>query len=193
MNKLFCLGVIHELFSGGDEVPTPLNEGVHPLPQHLDILKLSINSADLNDDNDESNCRNQANNNIHQSRRRKKSPRQTSTAKDMHECCVANLESLGIPYSLCSLVENLLDCGRGFLCGDDAFRSFTEVKLDLELMLTEPSRFLDNIEATNRMPSLVIPNKLYGREYEIECVESSYKQLKDGTCSGIIISGEPGV
>ena len=195
MNKLFCLGVImYEIFSGGDEVQTPLNEEVDPLLHHLDILKLSINSADLNDDNDESNCQNQTKNNIHQSRPRKKSQRQTSTTKDMHECCVANLESLGIPHSLCSLVENLLDCGRGSFCGDDAFRSFTEVKLDLELMLTEPSRFLDNIETTNRMPSLVISNEVYGREYEIECVESSfYKQLKDGTCSGIIISGEPGV
>ena len=194
MNRLFFLGVImYEIFSGGDEVQTPLNEGVDPLPHHLDLLNLSINSADLNEYNDESNCRNQTNYNIHQSRPRKKSQRQTSTTKDIHECCVANLESLGIPYSLCSLVKNLLDCGRGSFCGDDAFRSFTEVKLDLELMLTEPSRFLDNIETTNRMPSLVIRNKLYGREYEIDCVESSYRQLKDGTCSGIIISGEPGV
>ncbi|KAL3806185.1 hypothetical protein ACHAXA_011734 [Cyclostephanos tholiformis] len=194
MDRLFRLGVIFcFLFSGGDDILSTLNEGMEESFYYLDVFKSSINSTDLEDDNDESICQNQTNNNIHQSRPSNKIQRQMSTTNHTFECCVAKLESLGIPYSLCSLVGNLLDCGRGNFCGDDAFRSFAEVKLDLELMLINPSRFLDNIEVTNMIPSLKICDKLYGREYEIEQVESSYKQLKNGTCSGIIIRGEPGV
>ncbi|KAL3780452.1 hypothetical protein ACHAW5_004578 [Stephanodiscus triporus] len=194
MNRLFRLGVIfYELFSEGDKVLTPLNEEAEASPHHVDRFKLSIDSTDMVDDNDESYCRKQDNNSIHQSRPVKKSQRQTSRTINMYECFVAKLASLGIPYSLRFLIKSLLECGQGNLCGDDAFRSFVEVKLDLELMLNEPTRFLDDIVMTDRIPSLIICDKLYGREHEIETVESSYEQLKDGACSGIVIMGEAGV
>ena len=194
MDRLFRLGVILcYLFSGSDDILSTLDEGAEVSLYHFDAFQSSMIPSDLNDDNVESIYQNQINNNIHQNRPSNKSQRHMSTTNHIFEHCVAKLESLGIPYSLCSLVGNLLDCGRGNFCGNDAFRSFAEVKLDLELMLNDPSRFLDNIEVTNMIPSLQICDKLHGRECEKEQVESSYKQLKDGTCSGIIIRGEPGV
>ncbi|KAL3779224.1 hypothetical protein ACHAW5_009995 [Stephanodiscus triporus] len=78
--------------------------------------------------------------------------------------CVAKLDSLGVLYSLRSLIKSLLDCGQGNFCGGDAYRLFVEVKLDLELMLNKPTRFLDNIEMTDRIPSLVICDQLYRRD-----------------------------
>ncbi len=194
MDKLFRLGVILcYLFSGSEDILSTLNNGAKESLYNFDGSRSSMIPTDLNDDNVESIYQNQINNNIHQSRPCNKSHRHMSTINHISEYCVAKLEYLGIPYSLCSLVGNLLDCGRGNSCGEDAFQSFAEVKLDLELMLNDPSRFLENIEVNNMIPSLQICDKLYGRECEIEQVESSYKQLVEGTCSGIIIRGEPGV
>jgi predicted ATPase len=90
------------------------------------------------------------------------------------------------------MVKALLDCGQKN-CGDDTFQSFYQVKIDLELMLNDPSRFLMNIDITNGLPSLEVCDKLYGRESEIELTHLLYQQLTHGACNGAVIMGESGV
>lgn len=83
------------------------------------------------------------------------------------------LENLGLLYPLRTLIENLLDCGQGDLAGDYAYKAMQDISLDLHRMVQDPVRFLYSIE-TNPMPSLVLCDKLYGREEEIQTLEILY-------------------
>jgi hypothetical protein len=170
--KLRNLGLIfYVLFSGCDEalLMESTNKEMDAKHCHLDLMNLSLKSDD--------------------SRLTKRSSNYLLTA-DMRY--VVMLESLGVPYSLTSMVKALLDCGQKN-CGDDTFQSFYQVKIDLELMLNDPSRFLMNIDITNGLPSLEVCDKLYGRESEIELTHLLYQQLTHGACNGAVIMGESGV
>eukprot|EP00970_Alexandrium_tamarense_P014438 scaffold4089_cov114-Alexandrium_tamarense.AAC.2 len=83
-----------------------------------------------------------------------------------------NLALLGIPLSVFTLVKNLLDCHEGDFVGDEAYKSFEDVRADLQLMLDDPSRFLDNIRPTSH-PSFCIGDKLYGRDDDVADVKEA--------------------
>ena len=111
--KLRNLGLIfYVLFSGCDEalLMESTNKEMDAKHWHLDLMNLSLKSDD--------------------SRLKKRSSNYLLTA-DMRY--VVMLESLGVPYSLTSMVKALLDCGQNN-CGDDIFQSFYQVKIDLELI-----------------------------------------------------------
>ena len=91
-------------------------------------------------------------------------------------------------------MKNLLDCGKGECCGDDAYTSFAELKQDISLMLNDPSRFVDNIQLSGSLPTLEICNKLYGREEEMAKLNELYQQcIRENSFKGVIISGGAGV
>jgi hypothetical protein len=122
-----------------------------------------------------------------------KSQRQSShPSKDEISNCIARLESKEIPWALCALVHNLLDCSKGDFRRDEAYASLADLLSDLQLMLGDPSRFLDNLR-TNPIPPLVIGNKLYGREDEIAKLEVLYKKHIKGERRGVIVKGGAGV
>jgi predicted ATPase len=112
---------------------------------------------------------------------------------DKISTCTARLESKGIPWALCTLVHNLLDCSKGDFSKDEAYASLADLLSEyLQLMYFDPSRFLDNIEISP-LPPLTITNKLYGREDEIAKMKVSYQQFFSSDCSGIIVKGGAGV
>jgi len=78
----------------------------------------------------------------------KKGPQRRSGG-DVYSGCLDNLESMGVPRSLCALIGNLLDCSNGDSRGDDAFASFADVQLDLKLML---ARFLEFLSISALFP-----------------------------------------
>ena len=82
-------------------------------------------------------------------------------------------ENLGLSCPLRTLIGNLLNCDQGDLAGDYAYKAMQDVSLDLHRMVQDPVRFLYSIE-TNPMPSLVLCDKLYGREEEIQTLEILY-------------------
>eukprot|EP01082_Thalassiosira_pseudonana_P000186 g414.t1 g414 contig1:1000515-1000940(+) len=84
----------------------------------------------------------------------------------------SQLALLGIPLSVFTLVKNLLDCHEGDFVGDEAYKSFEDVRADLQLMLDDPSRFLDNIRPTSH-PSFCIGDKLYGRDDDVADVKEA--------------------
>ena len=173
MDKLRNLGLIlYELFSGCDDalLVESTDKDVDEKHLDLDLTDLSLNSEE--------------------SRRIKKKSSNFPPTADMRY--IFKLESMGVPYSLTSMVKALLDCGQ-INSGDDTFQSFYQVKTDLELMLNDPSRFFMHIDITNGLPSLNVCDKLYGRESEIECTHLLYQQLSYGTCNGIAVMGESGV
>mmetsp|Transcript_43870 Transcript_43870/g.92281 ORF Transcript_43870/g.92281 Transcript_43870/m.92281 type:complete len:1556 (+) Transcript_43870:78-4745(+) len=169
MERLFALGTIfYVLFSC---------DGPLSLEELQDSSSLSINSINLSN---EAGGRH---------RPRKK---YASFSQDTYSKLIARLDAKDIPYSLCSLVRNLLDCREGDLSADDTYTSFEDVQSDLRLMLKDSSRFLDNIRVSP-MPQLVISNKLYGRESEVETLEKNYQQHMDKKCIGVRIVGGAGL
>jgi hypothetical protein len=168
MSRLSALGIIlYELFAS--EEP-PLSK------EDLPTFDASINKLSVN---------------YH--------PQQKSQRQSLHPSgneeiskCIATLESKGIPWALCDLVHNLLDCSKGDFRRDEAYASLADLQFDLQLMYFDPSRFVDNID-TNPLPPLVIGNKLYGREDEISKMEESYQKHIRGECRGVIVKGGAGV
>lgn len=174
-SRLFALGVVlYELFSPDS-----------PLQEDMPTFDATSNSLSMNS----INLYNKSNGNHRPSKR---SQRQLSISEGNISQCTARLESKGAPSSICALIRNILDCSNGDFCGDDAYKSFADLQLDLQLMMNDPSRFLDNIEA-NPMQPLSICNKLYGRENEMNRLEDSYLLRLDGKCSGVIIKGGAGI
>ncbi len=102
------------------------------------------------------------------------------------------LASIGIPHRLIDMVENLLSCSQGEFSGDFAYKSLEEVRVDFELMLNDPSRFLDNISIHDNL-NLAISDELCGREKEIRQLRDAYERCLDGKSCGVLIMGEGGV
>ena len=169
MSRVYAFGtVLYQLFTG--EEP-PLEENATSADS-MGILNLSGDRQ------------------LNQPRPAKKSH---GHSEDQITQCMLRLEAAGIPWSLCTLVKNLLDCSNGDFCGDDAYTSFTDLQLDLQLMINEPSRFLDNI-SMSPVPSLSICDKLYGRDEHITKLEEYYKQcINNRQSDGVIICGGSGV
>ena len=182
--RLFAMGMIlYELFSG------------ERMPLMADVPMLSASSKSmggiaLTSDN-ESSCSSGSNHH----RPQKRYQTHMAPAGDMLSNCIANLEWKGLPWPVRFLVKNLLDCGKGNNCGDDAYSSLIELNQDLSLMLANPPRFVDNIRVNTSLPtSLDICDKLYGRELEMAKLDTLYQQyIKENVFKGVIISGGAGV
>ena len=124
-------------------------------------------------------------------RPRKKSSQSQQTYSSMK---IASLSSKGVPWSVRALLNSLLECGNNGYCGDDAYSSFFELKQDLGLMLADPSRFLEDIQVNNGLPTLKIRDQLYGRENEEAKLDRLYQQhINTNTFNGVIISGGAGI
>lgn len=104
----------------------------------------------------------------------------------------ANLEAMGVPLSLCAIVNDLLDCCNSEFKGNEAYESFAELRIDLGLMINDPSRFLDGIDPNPSQP-ISLPNKLYGREADTTRLRGAYQRWIGGECRGVIIKGGAGV
>ncbi len=185
MSRLFALGkVLYELFSTNDE----------PMWQEQDRISacqngniVSMSSMNLRGyDEDSSN-----------DRPPKRSQRRSAHSTDDNiSNLVSRLESMGIPWSLCFLMKNLLDCQHDSFSEDDAYTSFTDLQLDLKLMVENPSCFLDDIISGSSVPKFANDDKLYGRDDEMKKIEELYQQHikgKNDKINGIIISGAAGV
>jgi len=105
---------------------------------------------------------------------------------------IMRLGNIGIPHPVINLVENLLNSSLGEFSGDDVYRSLDDVRVDLQLMIDDPSRYLDSsIIEVNQ--TLSISDEMYGREEEIARLRDAYNRFCDGVCNGALILGEGGV
>jgi predicted ATPase len=177
LQRLAALGVVlHELFSR-EESSLQHHQGISNDNQATASISISTISF-----NERGNAR----------PAKKSQYRVASSTDSLYSEAVVRLEFLGIPQSLCTLVKNLLDCHRGEFVGDDAYKSFKDVRGDLQLMLDDPSRFLDNIKPSVH-PSFYVSDKLYGRSSDIDNIKESYQQHLAGECRGVLVMGEAGV
>ena len=178
MARLCAMGnILYQLFAGDESTSLLLEDGMLTNDANVEC----INQTDRGNmiDNRRSKTRRES---------------QSSYSEDTSAYCIARLASKGVPFSVRALVNNLIDCGRGDYCGENAYLSFLELKQDLSLMLADPARFLDDIQVSNGLPALEICDKLYGREHEEEKLNHLYQQhIAAKEFKGAIISGGAGV
>jgi hypothetical protein len=108
--------------------------------------------------------------------------------------CVTLLE-VGIPSSLCLVIQNLLDCGEDDR-PDNAYDSLEEVIIDLHLLLLDPIRFLFNHEPAydnnGRIKLLFREHQLYGRENEELLITEAFCRVSSGKSESLFIGGFSG-
>jgi hypothetical protein len=173
MTRLFAVGkVLYELFSTN----APMLDDDTPA-SHM-VSMDSINLCDVAE---------------HDYHSRKKSHWRTTQNEDNENSeYVADLTTNGVPWSLCALVRHLLECRHDLFCEDDAYTSFDDLLVDLQLMIDNPSCFLDNIYVSN-LQKVEILDKLYGRDEELLKLEESYQShIANGSITGAVISGGAG-
>ena len=173
MARLFAVGkVLYELFS------TKYTSKEYDLPTFPMTSMDSINLF-----NEADNGRNTQNN-----RRWHR-----GQAGNQNSTYIARLESTGVPMPLCVLIVNLLECRHDPFCDDDAYSSFADLQLDLQMMLDNPSSFLDDMGHIINNPKLAIPDKLFGRDEELSKLEELYQShINSGQTTGVVISGGAG-
>ncbi len=175
MSRLFAVGaILCELFSGKE---FRMDEDDIVPSQILSMESISFNNEAVNDNRNQKKMR----------------WRSTQHADEGISASVARLESNGLPLSLCALVKNLLECRQGSFRKDDAYASFSDLQVDLQLMVDNPLCFLDNICIGDK-PKVIIPDKLFGRDDEVARLNELFKRhVTEKKLTGALISGDAGV
>ncbi|KAL7425551.1 hypothetical protein ACHAXH_000109, partial [Discostella pseudostelligera] len=121
MARLVALGkVMYELFSSKELI---MEDNITDIP-----TMVSMHSIDLRNESKSSDQRAQ-----------KKSYWRSDQAGDEISMNIfASLAVHGVPWSLCALVKNLIECRHGAFCADDAYSSLADLQADLQLMLDNP-------------------------------------------------------
>jgi len=182
-SRLFAVGLIlYELFSADQE------QLIEDMPSFTNTASPSVQGIDINTDAPPSESKQHPNANRPQKRL------STTGEGDKISSCIAKLKGKGAPRSICTLVKNLLDCSKGDYCEDDTYSSIADLRQDLTLMVEDPSCYLDDIQVTSSLPTLLICDKLYGRQDEEVRLGGLYQQyMSEKTSRGVIISGGAGV
>ncbi|KAL7431794.1 hypothetical protein ACHAXH_004913 [Discostella pseudostelligera] len=182
MTRLFAAGkVLYYLFSVGIGVVFMAGGEKDPPYVNASMNGMSVNSIHRS---------NEVAPSVHAEQKKKRHWRSTYPANDEISNYIAKLESMKVPWSLCTLIRNLLECQHGSFCQDETYSSFDDVHLDLQLMVANPSCFLDNI---HNIQKVTILNKLYGRDEESMKLNDLYQNHITGKIfSGAIISGGAG-
>ena len=174
MARLFAVGnILYELFSTAELIAED---------DLTSFQMASLDSINISND-DESELASRKKNNWRSAHRH---------ADNWISIYIAVLESTGVSLSLCSMVKNLLECRHDPFCDDDVYASFEDLKLDLQMMLDNPSSFLDDMHIINH-PKLAIPDKLFGRDEELSKLDELYQShINSGPITGVVISGPAG-
>ncbi|KAL3795154.1 hypothetical protein HJC23_007382 [Cyclotella cryptica] len=106
---------------------------------------------------------------------------------------IESLKQLGLPYRLCDLLHNMLDCINGDLSGDDAYKEMSDVTADLRLMIDEPMLFLHDIDvATLSSSGLTLNDNMFLRDAEFALLQNAYLRSTSGSSEFAVISGGSG-
>lgn len=109
--------------------------------------------------------------------------------------CVAHMQQLGVPASICLMAQNLLESGSsGEQQSGDEYCSLNVVCQDLHLLLLDPERFLfDREMGENESPKLLYRDrKLYGRDEEESLITDAFCRVSRGKSEAFFIGGFSG-
>eukprot|EP00804_Cyclotella_cryptica_P014030 CCRYP_002508-RA/>CCRYP_002508-RA protein AED:0.03 eAED:0.03 QI:1061/1/1/1/1/1/4/164/1320 len=123
----------------------------------------------------------------------------TATRKKSHKpqaslnSSIETLKGLGLPYPLCDLIYNMLDCINGDLTGDDAYTEMSDVTADLQLMIDKPLLFFHDPDMVTLSSSgLQLKDNLFMRDGEFVSLQHAYERAISGSSEVAIISGGSG-
>ncbi|EJK63239.1 hypothetical protein THAOC_16117 [Thalassiosira oceanica] len=104
-----------------------------------------------------------------------------------HNRIISSLVNARFPASICGMIMNLLECKQSEFRLDESYSSFGDVLVDLKLVRDNPCCYLESV---GNSPTLSIPNKLYGRQDDVDKITGLFK---GGACKGLIVNGRAGV
>ena len=97
----------------------------------------------------------------------------------------------GLPVALCDLIGNMIDCANGDLSGEEAYCRMSDVRTDLQLMMDQPRRFLDDLDIKKlSVTGLPLNDVQLGREMDLSMLQGAYRRSISGKNEMAIISGE---
>ena len=101
------------------------------------------------------------------------------------------LKMKGLPVALCDLIGNMIDCANGDLSGEEAYCRMSDVRTDLQLMMDQPRRFLDDLDIKKlSVTGLPLNDVQLGREMDLSMLQGAYRRSISGKNEMAIISGE---
>ena len=104
------------------------------------------------------------------------------------------LRQKGVPIFLCDLIDNMLDVINGDLSKDEAYRTVSDVRSDLQLMLDKPDRFLYDLDLEKlAVTGLQLNEAVFGREMDFTSLQNSYRRSISGENECAVIVGPSGI
>jgi predicted ATPase len=99
-----------------------------------------------------------------------------------------------VPTFLCDLIDNMLDVINGDLSREEAYRTVSDVRKDLQLMLDKPDRFLYDMDVERlAVTGLQLSEALFWRETDFTSLQGSYRRSISGENECAIIVGPSGI
>ena len=214
MLYIYSLGLVfYQIFSGGEDLPPDIimeppppssmdameNDSVHQFQaaffDDLNVQEDDIDDAFLSlfdDDNDNNEETKRA------SKKKSIGPSGSAIAAatmdgSRSQTILDSMDGLklkGVPASLCNLIGNMIDSINGDLSGEEAYRTMSDVKVDLQLMIDKPNQFLSDIEIDKLAVSGLLQLDEYelGRDDEFLTLQGSYaRSISGGNECGVII------
>ena len=189
LRRIHSLGLVfYEVFSGGDRPLLHGNEVCSELDGNFDPLPMGeLNNDEMNladalkifDDLDEG---------LHEPQKKAVLSRHPAISSEQ-------LKMKNIPGPLCDLVANMIDCISIEFSDSEAYRSMSDVLVDLQLMMDKPAIFLRGIDL-NKISSSEIhfSDSLFGRERELSVVTTAHQRslLSLGEKELLVITGPAG-
>jgi predicted ATPase len=106
---------------------------------------------------------------------------------------VDGLRMKGVPYSLCDLIRNMIDCVNGDFMGNDSYSDLVDVTCDLQLMLDKPLVYLHDLDVGKLLlTGLDLNNTVFEQNDEFASLQSAYLRALSGSSELAIITGMSG-
>ncbi|KAL3817360.1 hypothetical protein ACHAXA_004486 [Cyclostephanos tholiformis] len=192
-HRIYSLGLVfYELFSGGERPPVTKVINGETLPYYdqassIDFsrrLSFSDQPGDIGDSSIQIS-------DVHPIPRKKKASPILST---LCSITIETLKRKGVPVSLSSLIGNMIDCVNGDLSGRDAYRTMSDVRSDLQLMLDKPDRFLYDMDVEKlAVTGLQLNEAVFDRTTDYSALQNSYRRSISGEYEFAVIVGPSGI
>jgi predicted ATPase len=123
-----------------------------------------------------------------------KKKRATPMSCTLSSISIEQLMRKGLPVSLCNLIGNMIDSMNGDVSGDESYRTMSDVRCDLQLMLDKPDRFLHDMDLEKlAVTGLQLNEAVFGREMDFSALQDSYMRSISGVNECGVIVGPSGI